>query len=531
MKILVADKLAPEGLAILEGIAGAKVVNKPGLPPAELLANAADADAIVVRSGAKITKDVIDAAKKLRIVGRAGVGVDNVDTEAATQRGIIVVNTPGGNAVTAAEHTIAMLLALSRYIPQADCALHAGVWEKSKFTGTEVTHKVLGVVGYGNIGRIVADRAQGLKMRVIVYDPFLTPEVAAKSGVEQVTLEELCRRADYITLHVPANESTQNLINAKMIGLMKKGVRLINCARGEIIDDSALMDGIQSGKIAGAALDVFREEPLPKEHAFLKQPKIICTPHLGASTEEAQVSVAIQVAEQIRDYLLSGEVRNAVNFPSVSSEMLKVLQPYLTLCRKMGGFLGQVAKAHEAKVKKLQISYHGTAVDLETKVLTATLVKDFLSPVLDASINYVNARGVAQSRGITVEESLVHQIQDFANLISLKVFYDDKTLLLAGAVFGKDNCRFVRFQNFSLEVLPQGYLLVVHNYDRPGVVGKVGTMLGDAKINISRMQVALDTSRAEAVAIMNLDQAATPEIQAQLRALDNVIAVDQIKLD
>jgi len=540
LKVLVSDKMSQDGIDVLSGVDGIQVVYKTNLNPEDLIKELQDADALIIRSSTKVTKDVFAAVNKLKIIGRAGIGVDNIDCNTATERGVIVVNTPSGNATTTAEHAIAMLMALSRHIPQADKSMHQGAWEKSKFTGTEITGKILGVFGYGNIGKIVADRAQGLKMRVIVFDPFLTAEVAAKNGVELVTKEKLFERADYITVHVPLNDSTRNLINKKTIETMKTGVRILNCARGGIVNESDLIDGLNSDKIAGAAIDVFEEEPPPKDNPLLKHERVICTPHLGASTAEAQVNVAVQVAEQIRDYLLTGEIRNGINCPSISSEMVKVLSPYLKLCDKLGSFQGQIHRENHAEIKKLTISYSGAVTDYDTGALTSALVHGFLNTISDGSVNFVNALSMAESRGIVVEENVVHHVQDFANQITLSVSEEKQTNLIAGTVFGNKNYRFVRFNDFYLEVIPDGYLLVLHNYDRPGVIGKATSILGNHKINVSRMQLTLDKTfepgskescLQEAVSFINIDQPINETILEELIKLENVIAVHQIDLN
>ncbi|GAX59623.1 D-3-phosphoglycerate dehydrogenase [Candidatus Scalindua japonica] len=540
MKVLVSDKMSQDGIDVLNAVDEIQVVYKTGMSTEELIKELQDVDALVIRSSTKVTKEVFEAVNKLKIIGRAGIGVDNVDCNVATERGVIVVNTPSGNATTTAEHAIAMLMSLSRHIPQADKSMHAGLWEKSKFTGTEITGKVLGVVGYGNIGKIVADRALGLKMRVIVFDPFLTSEVAAKDGVELVTKEKLFERSDYITVHVPLNDSTRDLINKKSIETMKTGVRILNCARGGIVNESDLIDGLNSGKIAGAAVDVFKEEPPPKDNPLLQHEGVVCTPHLGASTAEAQVNVAVQVAEQIRDYLLTGEIRNGINCPSISSEMVKVLSPYLKLCDKLGSFQGQIHRETHEEIKKLTISYSGSVTDYDTGALTSALVHGFLNTVSDGSVNFVNALSIAESRGIVVEENLVHHVQDFANQITFSVSGEKQTNLIAGTVFGKKNYRFVHFNDFFLEVIPDGYLLVLHNYDRPGVIGKATSILGSHEINVSRMQLTLDKTfqpgsnescLQEAVSFINIDQPVNEMILEELMKLDNVIAVHQIDLN
>ncbi len=540
MKVLVSDKMSQDGIDVLDAADGIQVVYKTNLSPEDLIKELQDTDALIIRSSTKVTKDVFAAVDKLKIIGRAGIGVDNIDCNTATERGVIVVNTPSGNATTTAEHAIAMLMSLSRHIPQADKSMNGGKWEKSKFTGIEVTDKVLGVFGYGNIGKIAADRALGLKMRVMVFDPFLTAEIAAKNGVELVTKEKLFERADYITVHVPLNDSTRNLINKNTIETMKTGVRIINCARGGIVNESDLIEGLDSGKIAGAAIDVFEEEPPPQDNPLLKHDRVICTPHLGASTAEAQVNVAVQVAEQIRDFLITGEIRNSINCPSISSEMVKVLSPYLKLCDKLGSFQGQIHRENHAEIKKLTISYSGAVTDYDTNALTSALVYGFLNTISDGSVNFVNALSVAESRGIVVEENVVHHVQDFANQITLSVTCEEKTNLIAGTLFGNKNYRFVRFNDFYLEVIPDGYILALHNYDRPGVIGKATSILGNHQINVSRMQLTLDKTfqsgssescLQEAVSFINIDQPVNEAILEELMKLENVITVHQIDLN
>ena len=540
MKILISDKMSQEGIDLLTAEDDLQVTYKPGLKPEELKNEIQDAEALIIRSSTQVTREILSHAKKLKIIGRAGIGVDNVDCDAATERGIVIVNTPSGNATTTAEHTIAMLMALSRHISQADKSMHEGAWEKSKFTGTEITDKVLGIFGFGNIGKIVADRAQGLRMRVMVCDPFLNPQTAAKYGVELVSLDQLCKRSDYVTVHVPLNDSTRNLINRKAIEAMKKGVRILNCARGGIVNEEALIEGLDSGKVAGAAVDVFVKEPPGKDHPFLKHDRVICTPHLGASTKEAQVNVAVQVAEQIRDFAHTGEIRNGVNYPSVSSEVLEILKPYLKLCNKLGAFQGQIYRANQEKVKKLSISYSGSVADYNVGVLTSTLVHAFLFPILDTTVNYVNAITLAESKGIVVEENLIHHVRDYSNQITFTVHGEEKASLIAGVLFGNTNYRFVQFNDFFLEVVPDGYLLVIHNHDRPGVVGKIGSILGKHQINISRMHLTLSNSHLlgqnatnlqEAVIFVNIDQPTSTDVLEELKQLKDIISIYQIILN
>ena len=399
-KVLVSDALAPQGLAVLEQAPGLEVVNAPGLSPGELAEAIADVEGLVIRSGTKVTKDVLEAAKNLRVIGRAGIGVDNVDVPAATARGIVVLNTPEGNNVTTAEHAIALLVALARHIPQATASMKAGKWEKKQFQGMELFNRTLGLIGLGNIGRIVADRARGLGMRVIAADPHIAPDVAQKLDIELVSMEELISRADVMTVHVPRIPETTGLLGAQAFAACKPGVLVINAARGGIVDEAALLDALESGQVGGAALDVFVEEPPAPDHPLLSHPRVICTPHLGASTEQAQVNVSIAVAEQVRDYLIDGVIRNAVNVPSVSPELLEQIRPYLQLGEKLGRFQGQLCPG---AIEEIEVEYAGEVAELRVAPITITVLKGLLESVSDR-VNMVNAPVIAQERGIRVVE-------------------------------------------------------------------------------------------------------------------------------
>jgi D-3-phosphoglycerate dehydrogenase len=524
-KVLVSDRLSPQGLAILEEEPRIEVLHKPGLPPGELLAAVADADGLVVRSNTKVTADVIARAEKLRVIGRAGIGVDNVDVKAATERGIAVLNTPEGNNITTAEHAIALLVSLARHIPQATASMKQGKWEKNRFTGTELFNRVLGVVGLGNIGRIVAERAQGLGLRVIAYDPHIPVELAAKQGVELVEFDELLARADLITVHVPKTKDTTGLIGREALARVRPGVLLVNAARGGIVDEAALLEALDDGRVAGAALDVFESEPPPPDHPLVRHERVICTPHLGASTEQAQINVAIAVAEQVRDFLVHGVVRNAVNVPSVPAELLEEIRPYIVLAEKLGSFQGQICPG---AIEEVEIEYAGDVTQFRVAAITVAVLKGLLEPIV-SGVNMVNAPVMAQQRGIKVIESKSSRSTDFASSISTRV-RGCVDRLIAGAIFHGRQPRIVRIDDFMLEAIPEGPTLFIQNHDRPGVVGSVGVLLGEAGINISRMQLALVRERAMAAMLVNVDTAPSEPVLERLRALPHMIAVQLVEL-
>jgi len=522
-KVVVSDALAEQGLTILQRASGLEVVNVPGISPGELAGVLADADGLVVRSGTKVTADVIAAAPQLKVIGRAGIGVDNVDVSAATQRGIVVVNTPEGNNVTTAEHAIALLVSLARHVPQATASMKAGKWEKTKFQGMELYNRTLGVVGLGNIGRIVAERARGLGMRVIAYDPFISPEVAQQMDVELVSLDDLFTRSDAITVHVPKTKDTTKLINAERLAKAKPGVLIINAARGGIVDEAALLAALSSGHVAGAALDVFEQEP--KDHPLVVHPNVICTPHLGASTEQAQINVSIAVAEQVRDFLLNGEVRNAVNMPSISPELLAQVRPYLVLGEKLGRFQGQL---RPGAIEEIEIEYAGDVSNLRVSAITIAVLKGVLESVTDR-VNMVNAPVIARERGIRVVETKSSRPIDFASAITTRVKGRTQRLI-TGALFHGNQPRIVRIDDFMLEAIPEGPTILIQNHDRPGVVGAVGLLLGECAINISRMQLALIRERGEAAMIVNVDQAPDERVMERLRSLPNMISAQLVDL-
>ncbi|NPA49946.1 MAG: phosphoglycerate dehydrogenase [Thermodesulfobacteria bacterium] len=527
MKVLVSDPIAEDGIKILQD-AGLEVIVKTGLSKEELIAELQkDIEAIIIRSATKMTADVIEAAPKLKLIARAGTGLDNVDIEAANRRGIVVMNCPGGNTVSAAEHTIAMMMALARNIPQATASMKAGKWEKKKFLGREITGKTLGIIGLGRIGSVVADRAQGLKMRVIAYDPFVNPEQAAKMGIEIMDLDELLPQADFITVHVPLTKETRGFINKEKFDKMKDGVMFIHCARGGIVNENDLYEAMLSGKVAGAALDVFEQEPPPPDYPLLQLDNFICTPHLGASTVEAQKNVALAVASQVVDFLIHGVVRNAVNMPSVSAELLPILKPYLTLAEKLGALQAQLA---EGPIQEVNIEYQGDVANLDTKPLTVALLKGLLSPALREDVNYVNAPIRAKERGIRVTESKVNTAEDFLNLIKVRVKFPGGENVVAGTIFGKQEPRIVQINNFRLDAIPEGHLLYLMNEDKPGVIGQIGITIGEAGLNISRMHVGQEPAKKVNIILLCVDQPVPESLLQKLQELPYIKMVKALEL-
>ncbi len=525
MKVLVSDNISPKGVELLEK-AGLKVDVKTGLSPDELKAIIGQYHGLVIRSATKVTADIIEAAEKLKVIGRAGSGLDNVDRAAATKKGIVVMNTPGGNTITTAEHAIAMMFALARNIPQATVSMKEGKWEKKKFMGIELYNKTLGVLGLGNIGSQVARRAQGLQMNVICYDPFLSDDRAAELGVEKVTLDELFSRSDFITIHTPLTPETKGLINAKTIEKMKDGVRIINCARGGIVNEKDLHDAIVSGKVGGAALDVYEKEP-PEDLSLIKLDKVICTPHLGASTAEAQENVAVAVAEQIIDYLLSGVIRNAVNFPSIPSDQLPFLLPYIKLAEILGSFGAQI---YEGGVSEVTLEFRGRAREIDTKPVTIAALKGLLSPILLETVNFVNAPIIAKERGIEVKETTSEDALDFHNMLVLRVRANGRETTICGTLYGKTEPRIVRVDNFPVEIVPEGTMLFIYNNDRPGVIGNIGSLLGKNNINIARMHFGRESAGGMAISVVNVDSDVSDELVNELAGLPNIISVKVIKL-
>ncbi len=525
MKVLVSDNISQKGVDILKK-AGLEVDVKTGMKPEELKACIGEYSGLVIRSATKVTSEIIDAAVNLKVIGRAGSGLDNVDKAAASKKGIVVMNTPGGNTVTTAEHSIAMLFAVARLIPQATASMKAGKWEKKKFMGVELYHKTLGVIGLGNIGGQVARKALGLEMNVIAYDPFLSEETAKNSGIRKVSLEELFREADFITIHTPLTPETKNIINTGTIATMKDGVRIISCARGGIINEHDLYEALKSGKVAGAALDVFEKEP-PVDNPLLTLDNVICTPHLGASTEEAQENVALAVAEQIADYLVNGTIRNAVNFPSIPSDQVPRLQPYITLAEKLGGFCSQIFTGGATEIT---VEYHGDASSINTAPVTIAALKGYLTPILLETVNFVNAPFIAKERGIEVKEVKSSDAGDYQNMIALRIKAKDTEILVAGTLFSKKDPRIILIDDYKVEVVPEGVLLLIHNNDKPGVIGNLGTLMGKNNINIARMHFGRESAGGMAISVISIDTSPAPEIIEEIRKLPNILSVKQISL-
>jgi D-3-phosphoglycerate dehydrogenase len=516
-KVLIADKLSPRAVEIFaeRGIA-AEV--KTGLKPAELVSVINGYDGLAVRSATKVTADIIAAGANLKVIGRAGIGVDTIDVPAATKRGIVVMNTPYGNSITTAEHAIALMFALARQLPAADRSTRAGKWEKARFMGVELTGKTLGIIGCGNIGTIVADRALGLRMKVVGYDPFLTDERALAVGIEKVALDELYRRADFITLHTPLTNETRNLIDARSIAKMKPGVRIINCARGGLVVEADLRAALDAGTVAGAALDVFMVEPAT-ENVLFDHDAVVATPHLGASTSEAQENVALQIAEQMSEFLLHGAVSNAVNMPSVTAEEAPRLMPYMKLAEQLGRFAGQVSRRG---IKSVTIEYQGEVTALNTRPITAAALTGLMARVLE-SVNMVSAPAVARERNIQIHE-VKHEIPtEFHALVTLTVVHDDGTQKLSGTLIAGTKPRIVEIEGISLEAELGKHMLFMRNRDKPGLIGNVGSMLGEAGVNIATFHLGRAAPGGDAILLTETDQAVDPAVLERLRAIPNVI--------
>ena len=520
-KVLIADKLSTQAIDVFKQ-RGVEADVKTGLTPEELLKIIGEYDGLAVRSATKATAAVLKAGVKLKVVGRAGIGVDNVDIPAATAHGIVVMNTPFGNSVTTAEHTISLMMSLARQIPQANESTHAGKWEKNAFMGVELAGKTLGLIGCGNIGSIVADRAQGLKMKVIVSDPFLSKERAEQIHVEKVELDELLKRADFITLHTPLTDSTRNILNKDSLAKCKKGVRIINCARGGLVNEADLKAAIESGQVAGAALDVFEEEPA-KSNPLFGMAQVICTPHLGASTNEAQENVAVQVAEQMADYLTTGAVTNALNIPSMSAEDAAKLKPYLLLADQLGSFAGQLT---ETGLKAVKIDYEGKAGKLNTKPLTAVALKGLLAPLIEG-VNMVNAPVLAKERGIDVSATSHDRMGDYQTLIRITVVSEKRKRTVAGTLFA-DKPRIVEVNGIKLEAGLGPRMLYVNNDDKPGFIGSLGSVLGKAKINIAYFHLGRNEAGSEAIALVEVDQDVPADVLAEIGKLPSVKQVKML---
>jgi D-3-phosphoglycerate dehydrogenase len=522
-RVLIADQLSPAAVAVFHEHNIATDV-KVGLDKGEFERIIRNYDGLVVRSATKVTEKVLAAASKLKAVGRAGIGVDNIDVKAATARGVIVMNTPFGNSITTAEHAISLMMALARQIPEADRSTQAGKWEKTKFMGVELFGKTLGIIGCGNIGSVVADRAIGLKLKVIAYDPYLSSERALAIGVEKVELSELLSRADFITLHAPLTERTRNIIDADAIRQTKRGVHIINCARGGLINERALAEAIKSGHVAGAALDVFEVEPA-KENALFGLPGVICTPHLGAATSEAQENVALQIAEQMADYLLKGAISNAVNFPNITAEEAPRLKPYVKLAEQLGLFAGQLTAT---SIKGIRVEYSGEVAMLNTRALTAAAVAGVLRPLL-SDINMVSAAINAKERGIIIEEVTRGQDGAFESYVRLTVKTDQYDRAVAGTVFGDGRPRIIQVRDINMEFELAPHMLFIRNADKPGFIGKFGGLMGEAGVNIATMNLGRDRPGGDAICVVAIDEQINDAVFAKVKALPQVIRVNRLE--
>ena len=526
-KILVSDSLSDEGLKILKDNPQFQVEVKAGMKPEELKAVIKDYDALIVRSATKATKEIIDAAEKLKVIGRAGVGLDNVDLQAATDRGIVVMNAPAGNTISTCEHTMSMLLALARSIPQASASTKKCEWKRSKFMGVELYKKTLGIIGLGRIGREVARRASSFGMKIKGYDPYISKEAAEEFGIEVVELEEVLKGSDFITVHVPLTDDTSHMISDKEFALMKKGCRILNCARGGIIDEQALATALKEGKIAGAALDVFESEPPAADSELLKLENVIATCHLGASTEEAQVNVAIEIAECVGDFLLGKGIRNAANYPSIDAELYKTLKPYIAMAEKLGIFAAQVV---EGRISSVEIKFSGEITRYDTAFLTMAVMKGLLSPVLKETVNFINAVPLARSRGIQLKQTKTSGDEEFTNLVSLAIKSDKMEKTVAATLSPKREPRIVKIDDFYVEAAPYGQILMMKNLDVPGIIGSIGSLMGQNKINIAAMVFGRKEPGGVAVSILNIDSPVSPELLEKIKKIENILEVKSIKL-
>jgi D-3-phosphoglycerate dehydrogenase / 2-oxoglutarate reductase len=525
-KVLISDELSSAAIAIFEAN-GIDVTFEPklGKDKERLERIVAEFDGLAIRSATKVTPKVLEAATRLRVVGRAGIGVDNVDIKAATARGVIVMNTPFGNSITTAEHAVAMMMALARQIPEADRSTQAGKWEKSRFMGVEVFGKTLGVVGCGNIGSIVADRGIGLKMKVVAYDPFLSDERAVAIGVEKLELFELLARSDFITLHTPLTDRTRNIIGAAAFARMKKGVRIVNCARGGLVDEKALLEALRSGHVAGAALDVFEEEPATANPLF-GAPNLICTPHLGAATSEAQENVALHVAEQMSAYLLKGAITNAVNFPSITAEEAPRLRPYIKLAEQLGSFAGQLT---ESSIKGIHIEYSGAVAELNVKPITAAAVASVLRWHMGDGINMVSAVSVAEQRGLTIETTTRGQDGTYESYVKLTVRTEQYDRSVGGTVFSDGRPRFIQVRDIDMEFEVSPNMLFVRNADKPGFIGRFGMLMGEAGVNIATLNLGRDKPGGDAICLVAVDEPISDEVLAKVGELPQVIRANRLQ--
>jgi D-3-phosphoglycerate dehydrogenase len=526
MKVLISDQVDPGCVEILERNPGIEVHVKTGLSPDELKAIIGEYEALIVRSSTQVTEELLQAARRLRVVGRAGAGVDNIDVEAATRRGAIVMNTPGGNSVSTAEHSFAMLMALARHLPQASASLKAGRWERDHYTGVELTGKTLGVIGLGKVGREVAVRAGAFNLRVLGYDPFVSEEMALAHGAQLVPLTQLYAESDFITVHLPLAPQTRHFISDAQLAQCRDGVRLINCARGGIVDEAALLRALETGKVAGAALDVFEEEP-PAASALIAHERVVCTPHLGASTREAQANVALQVAEQVGDALMDRMVRNAVNMPTLDPEVHQKIRPFLELAVRLGRIQAQLS---EGQLERITIEYHGDVSSYATSPLTAAVLKGIMETTSDEPVNLVNAPLFAQERGVRVDEMKSTEHEDYASLITVICQTNAARRILSGTLFGKSNPRLVRLDEYTVDAVPEGHLLFYINEDVPGVIGRIGTVMGSHQVNIAQMSCGRHQVGGRALTILNVDSLIPDRVLAEILAQNSIVWARRVSL-
>lgn len=522
-KVLVSDPLTKQGIAILEEAKGIEVESKPGLSEDELVSIIGGYDALLVRSGTQVTAKIIEAGKNLKVIGRAGVGLDNVDLEAATRAGIVVMNTPDGNTISTAEHTMSLILALSRNIPQANASLKGKEWKRSEFAGVEVFGKTLGIIGLGRIGREVAKRASGFGMKIIAYDPFVSIEHARGMKIEMVELDDLYKLSDFITFHIPLTEESRHMVGAKELAMMKDGVRIINCARGGIIDEGALYAGLTSGKVAGCALDVYEQEP-PFDSPLLELNNCITVPHLGASTKEAQLNVAIDIARQVVDCLTGGPIRNAANIPVMDPELAAQLQPFITLSERLGKLSAQLV---DGNMEEITVEYAGQIASKDINILTTTIIKGLL---MDQMANYVNAISIATEQGIKITESKTSQREDFVNLISVSVKTDRMSRMVAGTIFKRSDPHLVYIDHFEVDAVPEGDLLILFQTDEPGIIGRVGTILGENGINIGWLKLGREKVGGQALSLWNLDGSISEKTMAEITSAPEIKEARLVRL-
>jgi len=524
--VLVSDKVDAQCVEVLRQQGDIDVDEKTGLSPSELVAIIGEYDGLIVRSSTKVTAEVLEAAGRLRVVGRAGAGVDNIDVPTATRCGVVVMNTPGGNSVSTAEHSFAMLMSLARSIPQAAASTKSGLWERGRYTGVELAGKTLGVIGLGKVGREVAQRGAAFGMKVLGHDPFVSAQAASSYGAQESSLEELYAAADFISVHLPLTEQTRHSISDRELALCRDGVRLVNCARGGIVDEAALLRALQAGKVAGVALDVYETEP-PTESPLLQEEAVICTPHLGASTREAQVTVAVQVAEQVAELLSTGVIRNAVNVPSVEPELYEAMRPHLDLAERLGRIQGQLA---EGQLRRITVEYHGEVTEHPTSPLTAAVLKGIMETISDRVVNFVNAPVFAQQRGIAVDELRSSDNDDYASLITVVLHTAEGSRRLSGAVFHRRDFRLVRLDEYIFDAVPEGHMLFYINDDLPGVIGRIGTTMGSQNVNIAQMTVGRHQLGGRALTVLNVDSRIPDDLLEKVLSDPTVVWAKRISL-